>query len=155
VSPVSSVVKSSAESATVVTSRGFSVSRNSRVCSSSNFLSLDSITRKKRLRLASAKRGTLNTGWYGCGRPLSASMPSTAASDAARIVHSNVTGMNAGQLLNGRPPMFTGYAIAEIQYCSENPPMQPNRPPMRTMSGSRDGSCEPSASCSSSIGNGE
>jgi len=46
--------------------------------------------------------------------------------------------MNAGQLLNGRPPMFTGYAIAAIQYCSEKPPTQPKRPPMSTMRGSRD-----------------
>mgnify|MGYP003694512497 CR=1 FL=1 len=28
--------------------------------------------RKKRLRLASANRGTLNAGWYGIGRPHSA-----------------------------------------------------------------------------------
>ena len=37
-----------------------------------------SMHRKNRSRLASAKRGTLNTGWYGCGSPFSASMPSTA-----------------------------------------------------------------------------
>ena len=54
--------------------------------------------RKKRLRLASANRGTLNTGWYGIGSPFSASMPNTADSAATRIVHSNVIGMNAGQL---------------------------------------------------------
>ena len=33
-------------------------------------------------------------------------MPSTHDSAAARIVHSKVTGMNAGQLCNGLPPMF-------------------------------------------------
>ena len=35
-------------------------------------------------------------------------MPSTAASAAPRIVHSKVGTMNAGQLWNGRPPMFIG-----------------------------------------------
>ena len=64
--------------------------------------------RKKRSRLASAKLGTLNTGWYGIGKPFSASMPSTAESAANRIVHSNVTGMKAGKLKNGFPPMLSG-----------------------------------------------
>ena len=64
--------------------------------------------RKKRSRDASAKRGTLNTGWYGIGSPLSASMPNTAPSAANRTVISKVTGMNDGQLLSGRPPMFSG-----------------------------------------------
>ena len=77
--------------------------------------------RKKRLRLASAKRGTLKTGWYGIGRPLIASMPSTAASAAERIVVSNVTGMNAGQLLSGRPPTLMGYATTEAQYLEREP----------------------------------
>ena len=45
-------------------------------------------------------------------------MPSTADSAATRIVDSNVTGMNAGQLLSGLPPTFSGYAIADAQYCS-------------------------------------
>ncbi len=72
------------------------------------------------------------------GRPFNASMPSTADSAATRIVHSKVTGMNAGQLLNGRPPTLSGYAIAAAQYCSAYPPTQPQRPPMSTMSGSRE-----------------
>src|SRR5206468_1782906 len=49
-------------SATVVTSLGSSVSRKCRVRSTSNFGSRASMQRKKRLRLASANRGTLNTG---------------------------------------------------------------------------------------------
>ena len=64
--------------------------------------------RKNRSRLASAKLGTLKTGWYGIGRPFSASMPSTAESAAARIVHSKMTGMNAGKLKNGLPPTSSG-----------------------------------------------
>ena len=56
---------------------------------------------KKRSLLASAKRGTLKTGWYGSGRPFRASMPSTAVSAANRIVVSKAGGMNAGQLWNG------------------------------------------------------
>ena len=64
--------------------------------------------RKKRLRLASANLGTLNTGWYGIGRPFNATMPRTADNAAARIVHSKVTGMNAGQLWYGRPPTLIG-----------------------------------------------
>ena len=35
-------------------------------------------------------------------------MPSTADSAATRIVHSKVTGMNAGQLWSGLPPTFSG-----------------------------------------------
>ncbi len=54
--------------------------------------------RKKRLRVASAKRGTLNVGWYGIGSPHSASNPNTAESDANRIVNSKVMMMYAGQL---------------------------------------------------------
>ena len=69
------------------------------VFSSSNLESRASMHRKKRFRLASAKRGTLNTGWYGIGRPFNANMPSTADSAATRMVHSKVTGMNIGQLL--------------------------------------------------------
>ena len=52
--------------------------------------------------------GHAEDGWCGRGRPLSASMPSTHDSAAARIVHSKVTGMNAGQLCSGLPPMFSG-----------------------------------------------
>ena len=35
-------------------------------------------------------------------------MPSTAVSAAPRTVISNVTGMNDGQLWNGRPPTLSG-----------------------------------------------
>jgi len=56
------------------------------------------IARKNRSRLASAKRSTLNSGWYGCGSPFMPSMPNTAVRAAARMVHSNVTGMNITQL---------------------------------------------------------
>ena len=45
-------------------------------------------------------------------------MPRTADTAATRIVHSNVTGMNAGQLFSGLPPTFSGYATAAAQYCS-------------------------------------
>ena len=64
--------------------------------------------RKKRSRVARAKRGTLNTGWYGIGKPFSASMPSTADSAASKTVHSKVMGMNDGKLKNGRPPTLMG-----------------------------------------------
>src|SRR5262249_22795797 len=82
--------------------------RNRRVDSRSNCGSVASIARKKRSRVACANRGTLNTGWYGMGSPLSASMPKSDANDAMRIVSSNVTGMKAGQLLSGRPPTLIG-----------------------------------------------
>src|SRR5262245_8605118 len=70
--------ESSRQSATVDTSRGLSVSKNRRVVSRSDLPSIDSIHKKNRLRLASANRATLNTGWYGIGKPLSASIPNTA-----------------------------------------------------------------------------
>ena len=35
-------------------------------------------------------------------------MPTKAVSAAPSTVVSNVTGMNCGQLWNGRPPMFIG-----------------------------------------------
>ena len=35
-------------------------------------------------------------------------MPITAEKAATRMVHSKITGMNAGQLLYGLPPMFSG-----------------------------------------------
>ena len=73
--------------------------------------------RKNRSRLARANAGTLNTGWYGSGRPLRASIPSTAVRAATRIVVSKAGGMNAGQLWNGRPPMFIGYSMTDAQYC--------------------------------------
>src|SRR5579863_705250 len=53
---------------------------------------------EKRLRVASANCGTLNTGWYGVGSPLSASIPKTQESAAQSIVSSKVMGMNDGQL---------------------------------------------------------
>ena len=64
--------------------------------------------RKNRLREASAKRGTLNVGWYGMGSPHSASRPSTAEIAANRMVNSNVMMMYAGQLCSGRPPTLIG-----------------------------------------------
>ena len=67
--------------------------------------------RKKRLRDASANRGTLNTGWYGIGRPHSASSPSTAESAANRMVISKVMTMYDGQLCSGRPPMLMGKSM--------------------------------------------
>src|SRR5438876_203254 len=57
---------------------------------------------------ACLKRCTLKTGWCGCGRRLSASMPKTAQREAPRTVSSKVTGINAGQLFSGRPPIFMG-----------------------------------------------
>src|SRR5882672_8576110 len=90
------------------TSRVVSVSRNCLVFSRSNSGSCALIHRKNRSREASANPGTLKTGWYGVGNPFSASIPNTAAAAAHKIVNSNVIGMNAGQLLNGLPPTFTG-----------------------------------------------
>ena len=49
------------------------------------------------------------------GRPFSASMPRTAMSAAPSTVHSKVIGMNAGQLLKGRPPTLIGKSITEVQ----------------------------------------
>src|SRR5690606_16044701 len=82
--------------------------RRSRVDCSPKALSRASTSRKKRLRLARPKLGTENTGWCGRGRPFSASIPSTAASAAKRIVISNVTTMNAGHECSGLPPTFSG-----------------------------------------------
>ena len=81
---------------------------NSRVPSIANFGSRARIIRKKRLRLASSKAGTLNTGWYGCGNPQSASVPITAVSAANRMVVSKAGTMNEGRLTRGRPPMLSG-----------------------------------------------
>jgi hypothetical protein len=39
---------------------------------------------------------------------LSASIPIPAEKAANRMVHSKITGMNAGQLLYGLPPTFIG-----------------------------------------------
>ena len=86
--------------------------------SGSNLGSLASMQRKKRSLVARANVGTLNTGWYGSGRPLRASMPSTAVRAAKRMVVSKAGGMNAGQLWNGLPPMFIGYSITDAQYSS-------------------------------------
>src|SRR2546422_8852032 len=93
--------------------------------------------RKKRSRVASANSGTLKTGWYGIGRPFSASIPRTAERAAHRTVVSNVIGMNEGQLLSGRPPTLSGYATTEHQYWSRNPPRHPAAPPARTIFGRR------------------
>ena len=70
--------------------------------------SVASMHRKKRSVDARANAGTLNTGWYGCGSLFSAHMPTKQVSAAPSTVVSNVTGMNCGQLWNGRPPMFIG-----------------------------------------------
>ena len=52
--------------------------------------------RKKRSRLAWAKRGTLNSGWYGMGRPHKASRPNTPAKAANSTVSSNYLYDNYG-----------------------------------------------------------
>ena len=80
-------------------------------------------------------------------------MPSTAESAAPRIVISNVTGINAGQLLNGRPPTLIGYETFEIQYCSANPPVPPASPPISVINGTIV-LWRPSASGNPSTGNG-
>ena len=36
--------------------------------------------------------------------------------------------MNAGQLWNGRPPMFIGYSITEAQYSRPDPGEEPDDP---------------------------
>ena len=65
-----------------------------------------------------------------------------------------MTGMNIGQLRYGRPPMFSGYAIADTHTCSAEPGQQPGDPPTRTSSGTRL-SWRCIASNISWIGNGE
>src|SRR6185369_13702530 len=74
----------------------------------SNLGSIASMQTKNRSCDARAKAGTFQTGWYSSGRPLIASMPKTAVSEASRTVVSKTGGMNAGQLNSGRPPMLTG-----------------------------------------------
>src|SRR5437660_10263501 len=64
--------------------------------------------KEKAVRRCVLERCTLKTGWCGCGRRLSASMPKTAQREAPRTVSSKVTGINAGQLFSGRPPIFMG-----------------------------------------------
>src|SRR5437879_5267066 len=96
------------QSSTSVTSRAPREERKAFVFGGSNRGSADSMQRKKRSREASAKRGTLKTGWYGMGKPFKASMPSTAAIAAKRTVSSKVIGTYEGQLANGRPPTFNG-----------------------------------------------
>ena len=54
------------------------------------------------------KLGALNSGWYGCGRPLSASMEKAADRPANRIVHSYAGMMNAGHENSGRPAILSG-----------------------------------------------
>ena len=48
-----------------------------------------------------------------------------AVSAENRIVSSYDGTTNAGQLANGRPPMFIGYSITDAQYCSANPVAMP------------------------------
>ena len=81
-------------------------------------------------------------------------MPKTAAKAAHKTVHSNVIGINAGQLLKGFPPTFKGKSITSIQYCMKNPPTPPTIPPRSTINGKLV-RVKPIASASSSIGNGE
>src|SRR5260370_39045608 len=90
---------------------------------------------KKRSDDACVKRATLKTGWCGWGSLFRASIPKTAASDAPRIVSSKVTGIKAGQLLSGRPPMFRREGIADAQNCKIKPPTPPVKPPRRQITG--------------------
>ena len=62
-------------------------------------------------------------------------MPIAAVSAANRIVSSYDGMTNAGQLANGRPPMFIGYSITDAQYCSTKPVAMPVRPPASTSFG--------------------
>src|SRR5260370_3556938 len=96
--------------------RGPRLSKNRRV-SVGLYLGSDANTIRKNLSLvANAKRGTLNTGWYGMGNPFSASMPNTAEIPPKRIVISKVATMNAGHEWYGVPPPFMWLVDAEIQY---------------------------------------
>ena len=52
-------------------------------------------------------------------------MPRMAAKAATRIINSNVTGMNTGQLFGGLPPTLNGKSIAIAQYCMKNPTPAP------------------------------
>src|SRR5262249_5836440 len=106
---------SSHQCSTSDTWRGTRRSRKRRVSSRSKSGCSASRHRKTGSRVDSAKRGTLNTGWYGMGRPFSASKPKTVTSAAPSTVHSKVIGMNAGQLLNGRPPTLSGKSITDVQ----------------------------------------
>src|SRR5260221_8740482 len=80
-------------------------------------------------------------------------MPNTAKIEAPSTVSSNVTGINAGQLLNGRPPIFKGYAIAATQYCRPNPVNPPPTPPISVSNGTAV-HLKPTASERPSTGNG-
>src|SRR5262249_226477 len=133
--------------------RGFRLSRNRRVSARSYFASEAKMIRKNRSLLAKANRSTLNTGWYGIGKPLSANIPNTAAMPANRIVISNVTTMNAGQECSGFPPTLIGYASTAIQYCMRYPLRPPRIPPISTTSGTPF-LWNPMASASSSTGKG-
>src|SRR5258708_29677182 len=72
--------------------------RNLAVSTKSKRGSFASMQRKKRSRDARSNLGALKIEWYGRGRPFIASIPKTAPKADNRIVHSNVTGMKAGQL---------------------------------------------------------
>ena len=81
------------------TSFAFSPARKGRVPSMSKRGSIASMQQEKAVWLASAKRGTLNTGWCGRGRPFRNSIPNRADNDATRISTSKAIGMKTGQLL--------------------------------------------------------
>ena len=59
---------------------------------------------------------------------MSSSIPITVAKAAPSTVVSKVGTMKAGHELKGRPPMFIGYSITDVQYCSAQPPAMPSRP---------------------------
>jgi hypothetical protein len=108
--------------------------------------------RKNRFRLASSKRRTLNTGWYGIGSPHRASSPNTADRAATRMVSSKVTGMKAGQLFKGRPPTFRvvhGHRPVLQEEPSEAPEKAPDEDDER-----QPGLVKPSASARPSTGRG-
>src|SRR5258706_12347139 len=84
---------------------------------------------KKRSDDACVKRCTLKTGWCGWGSLFKASIPKTAGGAAPRTVSSKGTGMNAGQLLSGRPPMSIGKVIADAQYWKKKTTKHPAQPP--------------------------
>src|SRR5260221_3175059 len=80
-------------------------------------------------------------------------MPNTANIEAPNTVNSKVTGINAGQLFSGRPPMLMGYVIAATQYCRPNPVNPPPTPPISVSNGTAV-HLKPTASERPSTGNG-
>ncbi len=89
---------------TRVTSFPPKLRRKSGVSSVWNLGSEDSIHRKNLSFEARANSATLKTGWYGFGSPFMANILNMDVRAENRIMHSNVIGMNAGQLFVGRPP---------------------------------------------------